>query len=388
MNQVTQNGDLYTWTIPVANSGSSNGTQTVVTDVLPLGVKYLSSYTIPANVGTILFNAGTNTVTWDIGLLPKGTEYVLKINTKILDITENPFTNTATITGSLVDPDPLNNTFTEVVTVTTCAPSAGAITDPLACVCGNVSTNDAQCTHGLTEYRINPLSLVNLDPSFTVDPLTGSFNANGKILNLFDAASFQYSIWCTPQGESPLETSGPVVVTIPAFFNSGQTINPTLVKEFKIVIPPGAFVQPEVPTDAEVVTWITNISNVPIVQRNGSAIVYNRPSTGAGNGMTYEYVWWTFDLTPGISIVRIKNFVPEYYTELPVNLTLTRGAVGQTFNLATAYTSTCPGTTTYQVYTNPWITVVSVVGSTLTYNVNALIPSGENNIVIIPTCNV
>ena len=127
MGQVTQNNDLYTWTIPVKNNGGFNSTENVVTDPLPDGIKYLNAYTIPANVGTITYNTGTKTVTWDIGLLTVGQEVTLKINTKIIDVTEAPFVNEATIEGSLVDPDPDNNTFTETVTVTTCPPSANAV---------------------------------------------------------------------------------------------------------------------------------------------------------------------------------------------------------------------------------------------------------------------
>lgn len=395
MGQVTKNGDLYTWTIPVVNNGGDNSTETVVTDPLPDGIKYLSAYTIPANIGTISYNSGTKTVTWNIGLLPKGAEYQLKINTKVIDITEAPFENTASITGSLIDPDEDNNTMTETVTVTTCPPSAGAVADPNSCLCGDVSNNDTPCTHGRTEYRLKEDSLNNLDDTFELDVETGTYNAAGKVLNHFQDATFQYSIWCIigegeDEEELELETSGPVLVTIPALFHPDQVFDITAYEKV-FIIPPSAFDEPEVPTNQEVLTWASNTLNIPTVNRNGSVIVYNRPSvepTEDQEDIDYEWAWWTINLNPGLQVILVEEPNIDYYEPTATYINLTPGATGATLNLASTFTSTCPGTTTWEVQHSTWITTVSIIGNTWTYNVDALIPDGEHDIIITPTCTI
>jgi uncharacterized repeat protein (TIGR01451 family) len=388
MGQVTQNNDLYTWTIPVTNNGGFNSTENVVTDPLPDGIKYLNAYTIPANVGTITYNTGTKTVTWDIGLLTVGQEVTLKINTKIIDVTEAPFVNEATIEGSLVDPDPDNNTFTETVTVTTCPPSANAVNDPNSCYCYDVTTNDTPCTHGVTTYELIEDSLVNIDEDFidTWDEETGSGNIAQFIIDKFLEASFQYKIICTPTGESPLDTSGPATVTFEPFFHSTQVFPAAMVMERKFVITIAAFADDENPTDAEVLTWASNIVNIPIIRRDGSIIIYNRPSV-ANNLLNPEYVWQVTNLEAGTNITRIEEPVRDYYTPIAANIPGEPGSVDNELDLDDFFTSTCPGTTTYVVYTNSWFLNKSITGSIFEYDIDIDIPAGENSIIIVPTCN-
>jgi uncharacterized repeat protein (TIGR01451 family) len=389
MGQVTQNNDLYTWTIPVKNNGGFNSTENVVTDPLPDGIKYLNAYTIPANVGTITYNTGTKTVTWDIGLLTVGQEVTLKINTKIIDVTEAPFVNEASIEGSLIDPDEDNNTFTETVTVTTCAPVSGAVSDFDGCLCGDVSINDTACSHGTTEYRLQIGSLVNLDAGFTLNT-DGTYSAMGMIIDLFEEASFQYSIYCIV-GEDEYQTSGPVIQVINPLFNALQNFPSSANINKKFIIPSSVFTiaygaAGEIVKDDAAKVWALDSLNIPVSDRPGAILVYDRPSN-PGNGMTYEYNWIiAYDSSMTLTIVRIKDPVINYYTEVPLLINLTPGSTGNTLDLTTAHVSTCPGTTSWVVNTNSWIINKVIVGDTLTYDVHADAASGEYNFEIIPTC--
>ncbi len=388
MGQVTQNNDLYTWTIPVKNNGGFNSTENVVTDPLPDGIKYLNAYTIPANVGTITYNTGTKTVTWDIGLLTVGQEVTLKINTKIIDVTEAPFVNEATIEGSLVDPDPDNNTFTETVTVTTCPPSANAVNDPNSCYCYDVTTNDTPCTHGVTTYELIEESLVNIDPDFIAvwDEETGTGNVAPYVIDKFLEASFQYKIICTWEGDD-LDTSGPATVTFTPFFHVDQTFPSTPIMERKYTVTGAAFVDDNEPTDAELNTWALNISNIPLNRRDGSLVIYN-PTGSDGTSNNPDYVWQiTNTEVPGILITRIKEPIKDYYVPIAGNIPGVPGSVNNQIDLEDYFTSTCPGTTTYVVYTNSWFLNKTIVGSIFEYDIDINIPAGENSIIIVPTCN-
>ena len=228
MNKVTRNGDLIYWKIEVVNNGAYLETNAKAIDTIPLGLAYVSS-SIPK--GTVI-KSNTNEYTWNIGNIKPGESFIWTLVTKVQDITQavaigedTGFTNNVIITGDNPDPDTLNNTFTQTSLITTCPPSAGAIADPNACLCGNVSINDTPCDHGTTEYRIG--TLTNLDPSFTLNVNTGEYNASGKIINPFVSASFTYSIWCIV-GATQYETSGPVTVTIPVQFPSTFTDEVTI----------------------------------------------------------------------------------------------------------------------------------------------------------------
>lgn len=225
MTKITRNGDIIYFEIPIVNNGPFGG-KALVTDQIPAGLKYVG-HSVSKGVVT---QTAVDTWTWEVEL--KAEEALTwTIAVKVVDITEaviltdginNGFINTAIITTNLNDPIPTNNTFTEEVAITTCPPSAGAVSIPNACLCGSVSTNSTPCDHGTTEYRLDPGSLVNLDVSFTVDVTTGEYNVSGKIINPYLPASFKFSIWCIV-GANQYQTSGPATVTIPAFFTSSFT---------------------------------------------------------------------------------------------------------------------------------------------------------------------
>lgn len=226
MSGVTKNGDLTIWQIAIGNDGPNTDTNMIVTDTLPAGLAYVSA---TPSKGTFDKNTGI----WTVGTLNVGQTATLKLVYKVMDITQaiedtpdNPgtfgFRNTAVVSGDNVDPEGDNNTSVRFVELTTCAPEGGAVADDPACVCGDVSKNDTECSHGISEWRLTAASHVNLDPSFDIN-IDGTFNAYGKIINPTIPATFKYSLWCVV-GMDEYEVSGPVTVTIPPILSASDSL--------------------------------------------------------------------------------------------------------------------------------------------------------------------
>jgi uncharacterized repeat protein (TIGR01451 family) len=203
---ITQVGDLIIWTVPAQNNGTNISNNVVVQVNITNGLQYVSHI---APSGTT-FN--TTTGVWTIGTLGVGpaNKKELKITTRVLDLAEAPFTLTATISGTNVDPVSGNNTFTDTVGLTACPPAAGAVNDDNACLCGSVATNDTICSHGTTTWILNEDSVTNGVVIYWNEE-------TGEYQSVFDdptlPITFEYSIWCDA-GDGPVQTSGPAQVTV------------------------------------------------------------------------------------------------------------------------------------------------------------------------------
>src|SRR5690606_35135171 len=105
--------DDITFTINVTNNGPDDATGVTVTDVLPTGYDFVSS-----TQGT--YNAGTRTITWNIGNLAASASTSFDIVAKVL--ASGTYNNTASVTANEPDPDTDNNN--DTVTVTPDIPTA------------------------------------------------------------------------------------------------------------------------------------------------------------------------------------------------------------------------------------------------------------------------
>lgn len=220
--EVTKNGDKVYWTLIAANNGIHPEPNASIQITIPAG---LIIETYSAEKGTLNKTTGL----WTVGGINVGTSYKNIVTFKVTDIslaTEESgifgFELVAVMSGDNVDPNSINNTKTDFVELTNCPPAAGAVDDLNACYCGSVADNDTKCSHGTTEYRIGLGSLINLHESFGINSATGAYNANGKILDLFEQASFTYTIWCIVNG-TPYEISGPATVTFPPLLSAANT---------------------------------------------------------------------------------------------------------------------------------------------------------------------
>lgn len=203
---VNQNGSQVTWIFYV-NNGAVADTNVEVALTPDTGIKVVN---VTADKG--VYNYTTNIL--NVGSLDKNAKIRVVAVFQVTDITAAPYTLTAVISGDNLDDNVANNTLTLSVTSTDHNAQAGA-NDATSAIHGNVSDNDVACTGGVTEWRHEPTSLVNIKTLY-FDTDTGEYAA--MLEDPFIDGSFQYSIWCDT-GSGFTETSGPAVQTVKAILD-------------------------------------------------------------------------------------------------------------------------------------------------------------------------
>ena len=102
-------GNNLTYTINVSNNGPSNATGVIVTDTLPAGITFVSA--IPSKGSC----SGTTTVTCNLGTLNNAANASATIIVK--PTAAGPLSNSASVSGTEVDPNTANNSATVSTTV-------------------------------------------------------------------------------------------------------------------------------------------------------------------------------------------------------------------------------------------------------------------------------
>ena len=102
-------GEPLTYTLTIANSGPSNATVVVLTNVLPAGATFVSAL---SSQGTATNSAGL--VTANLGSLNSGSSATVTIT--VTPTSAGSKSNVASVTGDVTDPEPGNNSVTTVVT--------------------------------------------------------------------------------------------------------------------------------------------------------------------------------------------------------------------------------------------------------------------------------
>jgi uncharacterized repeat protein (TIGR01451 family) len=103
-------GKNLTYTVTVSNNGPDAATKVSVTDKLPSGATFVS---VTPNQGAC---NGTNSVTCDLGTINKGASATVTL--VVTPTSAGTLTNTASVTASESDPNPVNNTATQETQVT------------------------------------------------------------------------------------------------------------------------------------------------------------------------------------------------------------------------------------------------------------------------------
>ncbi len=134
-------GHNVTFTLTVRNLSGDPGSGIVVHDNLPVGLQYVSC---TATHSGVCGGTGNNrTVTFPV--LNPGVTATIQITVKMVSVTPgHQITNTATVTGAVLDPVPGNNTATANVAVPTLDPTGDADGDGLP--------NDFETKYGLDPF--------------------------------------------------------------------------------------------------------------------------------------------------------------------------------------------------------------------------------------------
>jgi large repetitive protein len=101
-------GQTVTFTVTASNNGPQAAIEVVVNDLLPSGYNYVNS---TPSVGS--YNPGNGI--WDIGTLANAASATLEIEAVVLS--SGTYSNTATITGNVIDGTPGNNSATQSITI-------------------------------------------------------------------------------------------------------------------------------------------------------------------------------------------------------------------------------------------------------------------------------
>jgi uncharacterized repeat protein (TIGR01451 family) len=119
-------GETIEYTLTVDNLGTDTATNVRVQDILPVGLTFVLA---TPSVGG--YDAGTGT--WTVGTVTTADTPTLVIYAKVTSATGGTLTNTATVSATEYDPDPLNNTDSEEIIV---PPSGVIVGTDVGCVTG------------------------------------------------------------------------------------------------------------------------------------------------------------------------------------------------------------------------------------------------------------
>jgi hypothetical protein len=94
----------------------------------------------------------------------------------------------------------------------------------------------------------------------------------------------------------------------------------------KVLIPDAAFADIENPTDDEVLEWFQDPNHLPVDRRDRSVAVFNKGTTGVGNGMSHDFMWILFDDgAGGVDIERMPAASTSWITAEPFTINVNSG---------------------------------------------------------------
>lgn len=142
-------GDEFDYTIVVKNIGTQLATGVVATDILPANLAYVANNT---NYGTVNYNSGNKTLSWNIGDL--ATSATITLTLKVKAIAPGITTNTAIVSSTQPDSDSNNNTSSAVKDILD-------ITFPNVITPNGDGKNDTFKVLGLNAFSESSMSIYN-----------------------------------------------------------------------------------------------------------------------------------------------------------------------------------------------------------------------------------
>ncbi|NNJ12202.1 DUF11 domain-containing protein [Chloroflexales bacterium ZM16-3] len=111
---IARAGEVYTYTLTVANAGDADASAVVVQDTLPASLAFVDATPLPAT-------RSGQTLTWALGTLAPGATHTLTVTALLDPAARGTLTNTATVTSDAPDRDDSNNTSTHTTGITAAA---------------------------------------------------------------------------------------------------------------------------------------------------------------------------------------------------------------------------------------------------------------------------
>lgn len=189
--KVSYNGNVVTLSpdIVIQNVQPYPNTNVTVTFTIPAGLTYSTSTPSQGSYNP-------NTKVWTIGTIEGNKTASLRSFKLIVNnINTAPYTVTATVAGDSVDNNLGDNVWSWTIEADTCAPAAGANPYISSCLCGTLNTPETTtiCSKGVTEWRLNPLSVTNGTVQFW-DELTGEHDF--QYIDPSQNITFTWNLYC------------------------------------------------------------------------------------------------------------------------------------------------------------------------------------------------
>ena len=163
-------GDVLTYTLAVTNDGPSTSTAVALTDALPSSVALVS---VTSTAGTCTESGGG--VTCSLGSLAVGETVTSTV--VVIPTATGVITNTASVSGDELDPDPSDNTVTQTTFVSGVDLSIAKTDDPDPVLVGDaltytlaVTNNGPSISAGVTTTDVLPSSVVFVSVTSTAAP--------------------------------------------------------------------------------------------------------------------------------------------------------------------------------------------------------------------------
>lgn len=236
-------GSNVTYTITVANNGPSDAASVTLADTLPAGTTFVSENQTSGPA----FNCTTGaTVTCSIASLPSGASAVFSVTVAFSGGLANgsTVTNTANVTSTTADPNPVNNTSSSVATVGANADLAvtksGPTTAPSSANANytvTVTNNGPSTAANVTLTETVPANMSFVSANQTSGPAfncsgTGPITCTIATLNSGASASFQFTFFVAngvPFGTATSNTATVSSTTLDANpANNTSTVNTTI----------------------------------------------------------------------------------------------------------------------------------------------------------------
>jgi uncharacterized repeat protein (TIGR01451 family) len=382
-------GGQETYTVTIANTGTTDDTNVVYTGLLDTNSTFVSASATLADSSVITPSQANGIITANLGTIPAGQSATVTI--VVTANSTGEITLTSTALGDLIDTTPANNT--DVLTTVTVNPAANlqltiaSNPNPVA-----VGTN---LTYVITIVDIGPNDATNAIASVTlpasvsivnVNPSQGDFTENGNVISftLGDIAAFgsaSITIDVTPNQAGQISTTATTSSDV-ADPDSGDNTktNVTSVQQ-AVNLAVAASAAPNPGTAGQLLTFNLTVSNGPLAGSSISdatavvvrdtlpanidpSVILVNPSQGTftiANGVvTINFGTITVGQAPPTASITVKPLSSGFYTN---SATVSDAAE---INVGTG-----PTTATTTVPVSPSDLSVTVVASPTTAAVNA-----------------